>query len=435
MISSSIDRKVGIRMNQDNPTSRFCSFQWTDSIVHLESAQIHFCCKTPPIQVTDGDLKSHGSKVFFNHPQTLQIRQALASGDRPAACNYCWKLEDQGLAHNRQKSSPIGQIFPQGIPTLKTKKINLIEIVLSNKCQMNCIYCNSRSSSRWQSLLAGKTPFLDSEVEAHMKCNSAMESETNESFKALFFDSLEENLESVNEINFIGGEPLIQEEFYQILRRVSDLAKVKRKPMTVRIVTNLSITPEKYRQFVSRLDTSSDLISLILSPSIDCIGDKIEYIRSGLNWNWFNSNLLYSIQSEQFKVIEFINTMSCLSLFGLNDFIHYYSEIKHTHNEQSFSFVLSQVQFPSYLRPQNLGSNFLPMIDQCLGSCEHYNDIKELGQIKTALKSLSKNIKNNDFKVFSEQHRDQFINWLDFYETTTHRRFQQDFPEFARELL
>ena len=38
-------------------------------------------------------------KLLHNTPREKEQRRQMQCGERPAGCNYCWKIEDMGAEH------------------------------------------------------------------------------------------------------------------------------------------------------------------------------------------------------------------------------------------------------------------------------------------------------------------------------------------------
>ena len=95
-------------------------------------------------------------------------------------------------------------------------KVNMIywDIRFSNLCNLSCRYCGTYFSSNWyddQVALFGKPN--------HPKVTYAGSSKTDA------YDQLINYLPMVEQVYFAGGEPLIMEEHYKILKALIDIGK------------------------------------------------------------------------------------------------------------------------------------------------------------------------------------------------------------------
>ena len=122
------------------------------------------------------------------------------------------------------------------------------------------------------------------------------------------------------EVYFAGGEPLRMEEHYSFLDSL--LAK-NQTDLHLRYNTNLSTLTLKGK---SALDYWKKFKKITLAVSIDAIGEKAAYIRSGLKWNKFLENIeLIKEQCPHIK-IQIAPTVSNLSILSLCDLHQFFVE-------------------------------------------------------------------------------------------------------------
>ena len=75
---------------------------------------------------------------------TQSVIDQMEKGQRPDACSLCWEKEDLGLPSNRIGANNTFRRY------LKQKKFTLkmLDIRLSNKCNLMCRMCSGKFSNR-----------------------------------------------------------------------------------------------------------------------------------------------------------------------------------------------------------------------------------------------------------------------------------------------
>ena len=75
------------------------------------------------------------------------------------------------------------------------------------------------------------------------------------------------------------------------------------------------------------LDTNK-LKSLMLFVSVDAVGERAEYIRTGLDWNRFSDNVKTFLSETKNTELSFINTFNFFSITSLKDFLKFVLELR-----------------------------------------------------------------------------------------------------------
>jgi sulfatase maturation enzyme AslB (radical SAM superfamily) len=87
-----------------------------------------------------------------------------------------------------------------------------------------------------------------------------------------------EQFDHVEQFYFAGGEPLIMEEHYRILKELD-----KRKMYHVRLIYNTNFTRLKFKD-MDVLELWNKFDSVSIGASLDAEGDRAEYMRKGTVW-------------------------------------------------------------------------------------------------------------------------------------------------------
>jgi len=142
---------------------------------------------------------------------------------------------------------------------------------------------------------------------------------------------LEEELQAavdedvIEEIYWVGGEPLMWERHWTIMDQLKD--SKRKKEITIRYNTNLSrVDYKKYNLF----DMLEGFKAMNICASIDGAGAIGEYIRTGIKWDEWLENFKRGIYlNEQYgdDAMVFDVTLTTPGLFGLKDLFDVVTEL------------------------------------------------------------------------------------------------------------
>lgn len=302
-----------INPNVHDMTNSMCFKTWNDLIISLPNRTVKWCCKTQMAPELDNELKfdletleEQGLDFFINHPILKQRKYDLSGGTRSQDCIGCWKSEDISgesvrTTYNSQyqpmwkRRFEMSQNHPKKSIQFHQEMqqqdlFNFIEIELTNKCNMACVYCWEGLSSRWQKEVGRYHPDTDD----------------------LIFDKVIEllkeywhsNLKHHPTVNFslLGGEPFFSNHMFKFIEEyIVEINDTKKdfKEVKVTVTTNLNFPKAKFDQFLKLVERTPN-ITYNMQLSGEAVGKRSEYIRWGLNWdNWMSNVDAFFINSKK----------------------------------------------------------------------------------------------------------------------------------------
>jgi len=153
------------------------------------------------------------------------------------------------------------------------------------------------------------------------------------------------NEKRIEEIYWVGGEPLMWDIHWDIMKQLVDSGQSK--DVIVRYNTNLSRTSFKGTNLY---DLLPHFKGVQICASIDGIGDIVEYVRHGIKWEqWFENFQSGLFLNKQFGDygISFDLTVTSPGLFSMKEMIDITSKLDvHTLIKTTFSFDSSIVMSP-----------------------------------------------------------------------------------------
>jgi hypothetical protein len=266
-------------------TATACQLKWDWSTIYLTYGTSASCHRTTHIPI---ELDTFN---FHNTPQKIQDRERMLQGLWPEqGCEYCRNIEEAGGASDRITNLDFWSFDQpkelQDNPTATSVTPKLLEIYFNNTCNLKCTYCGPHFSSLWNDELArfgDKTFTVDSNFESNkQKC----------------FEWLTNNIQELHQLNVLGGEPLYQEEFDQLL---DVLDHVPAPNLTLTFFSNLAVAQEKLVKKIDRIEqliTKGHIKKLIITASLDCWGPEAEFARFPLNLKTWEKNFNYILNKD-----------------------------------------------------------------------------------------------------------------------------------------
>jgi organic radical activating enzyme len=231
--------------------------------------KIRTCCAGQDL----GSITENTVDEIFSSENYQNIKDTLAQQKIPDYCKLCQKNEENvpgsSQANYFKKFSSDG-----------TRKLKQIDLRWSNTCNLSCRYCNTKDSSSWQKLK-----------------NIPLTTVNREYYQSIF-DEVTRNIDYIEEVSLIGGEPLMLKQNEQLLAMLPDKTEIS-------VISNLSIRLENNK--IYNLLKQKSMVEWNIS--FDNIGDQFEYVRHGANWEILNKNLTMLKQD--------FNRIAILAVYGI----------------------------------------------------------------------------------------------------------------------
>lgn len=351
----------------DIKSESFCAAKWYNATIWLGSGQTTSCHHPLPHAIDKEMIKINPSAIH-NTPQKKEERRMMQAGERPAGCDYCWKIEDM---YKDPKYAGVDVPEPISDRVYKTviyddkdlddayklgwyQDVNLqtLEIAFDRTCQFACSYCNPAFSSTWVKDIRNNGPYnnLVSDGRNHFthEHTSSQLYKLNEvnPYVEAFFKWWETDLHrTLKELRITGGEPLMSGYTWKLI----DWFKENRGKSATRLAINSNLGFEQDK--LERLLDATEGIELDLYTSNESIGRHAIYIRDGLDWNQWCSNVSYLLDSGKLRGLHVMCTINALCLLSLTEFLWMIVKLKRVYGKDSINFSLNILRFPSFQSP------------------------------------------------------------------------------------
>ena len=338
-------------------------------------------------QYNPGTLKDH-----WNSDYMKGIRKDLLAGNEIPQCQVCnGKLLNISIYRDYFNKTlfpnKIEEAFEKTDETGYTKMVPIsFDYRVRNLCNFKCRMCGDQLSSSWESERRqmgdydreGNTDFW-----AQKKNKPAIENFQRDVAEAELWEAVKNG--TIEEIYWVGGEPLMWEIHWEIMQYLidNDLAK----NVWIRYNTNFSRTTYKHWDLKDMLPHFK---TVQICASIDGTGDIVEYVRHGIKWkSWIKNFKDYIFLNKQYGDygIAFDLTITTPGLFSLKELFDLAVELDvNTLIKTTFAFDSTIIMCPQVL-PRVLYNEVLDdIIDyikpKLIGNEKHSNWIECLEDLK-----------------------------------------------------
>jgi hypothetical protein len=431
----------------DIKSQSFCAAKWYNATIWLGSGQTTSCHHPLPHAIDVEAIKTNPSAIH-NTPRKKEERAMMQRGERPSGCEYCWKIED--IADQEDASDEIISdrvyktvIYEDGdldeaFNTRPEQDVNLqtLEIAFDRTCQFACSYCNPAFSTTWVKDIrshGGYTNLVSDGrnhfTHEHPSSQLYTINDVNPYVEA-FFKWWESDLhKTLKELRITGGEPLMSGYTWRLI----DWFQTNKGASKTRLAinSNLGFTQDK----LERLLDATEGIELDLYTSNESIGQHAIYIRDGLDWDQWCSNVDYLLASGRLRGLHVMCTINALCLISLSEFLWKIVELKKKYGKDAINFSLNILRFPSFqsplILPKDIKDQTIEKLIRFHTANAHNLHEFEVNQVERLFNylrevdsphsgALSKEILQHDFKNFYEQ-----------YDQRRGKDFRYTFPQLA----
>jgi MoaA/NifB/PqqE/SkfB family radical SAM enzyme len=301
---------------------KFCIAPFKNLVIGT-NGELLPCCDymTKGPDIKDFDLWKTGALKDLQHNMIL--------GKIDQGCHSCIKKEDNQFyqSHRQFLNKKYKNIIEDTINDFTNgimPQLDRVEFRVANYCNLKCRMCGEYASSSISAEYQKNKEKYNS-ISLHMDINKTYrwweEPGVLEKIKNL--------LSTVTDVSLAGGEPLIVEEFIDMLTQVSNSF-------------NLNISTSLYVKNKHILDKIKSLYKIKLYVSLEGIEEHNDYVRSGSEWKVIEENINYVKSSN--VIVHITHVLQHTSIFAIPNLIEFAE-----HNNVGISF--HEVNNNSYPAP------------------------------------------------------------------------------------
>lgn len=345
----------------DLPAS-ICALPWLNLSLDVDGSS-RPCCKfahasaDSPYQLDN--LRDASLEQVWNGGAMQQLRRDFRAGVRPDECRACWDEEAAGLRSFRQTYlDDRGIVSRPDYDDLTPAQPVAFDLKLSNTCNLKCRICGPVASSAWLSEeIAHGRP--GSEVTEHLRANKSYFQSNKLTQVPGNRELLLEWAEHVEHVEMTGGEPMLSRENRDVIELLVEHGRPEQ--VTLLLTTNATIIDDRI------LDNLHRFRSVVISLSIDDIGERLEYERGPLEWDQVRTNIERYAQLSSPSCQVFTNCS--VSIFNVWHLPEYLDWMRTTYGDGRILPNLNVVHYPRYFSVQVMPASLADEVRDRLRRC------------------------------------------------------------------
>jgi len=342
----------------------FCVLPWIHMHVWANGNTYPCCLSTYEYKVGNTNEKSF--KELWNSEKMCTMRKNMLDDKPTEGCKKCYDIEENnGVSMRMNTNKSFSHHIERKELTNRDGSVDdvfmsYMDIRFSNICNFKCRSCGPEFSSLWYDDAIAQGRWSSKESKIFRVKDTITE----------LWDDMNQWIDTVEQIYFAGGEPLIMDEHYKILEHLIEIGRTD-----INISYNTNLSKLKYK--------SKDVIELwkkfehiTVGASLDDSGERAEVMRSGTIWKDIISNRKRII--EEVPHVKFRLTPT-VSVFNVQHCIDFFDEWIYNNLVDPSMISINILTHPDFLSAQILPKH-----------------IRELTQNKIREFLKRHNMKNND---------------------------------------
>ena len=340
----------------DSKSKSFCGAKWYNDTTWLGSGTTASCHHPPAHQIPLVEIQDNPSAIH-NTKHKKEMRRMMQNGERPSECEYCWKMEDmkKDAVSDRTFKSIIysDEQLQQAYEADANDNTNLktFEIAFDRTCNLACSYCNASFSTTWAKDIKknGEYTNLVSDGAGAFKQDGSWtqpyKNDEDNPYIQAFWKWWESGLaDSLEELRVTGGEPLMSGNTWKLF----DWFNAQDTDMRFAINSNLIAKDDIIDKLIQK---TQGMKHFDLYTSCEATGAQAEYIRDGLDYEQWLTNIKRMLTEGNCNNINIMMTINSLCLFSITDFLDEVYKLKELTQSRTPTVSLNLLRFPSFQSP------------------------------------------------------------------------------------
>ena len=306
-------------------SSSFCLAKWKQVTLHLQLGQTHSCHHPVAHKIPIEEIAVDPSALHNTNFKKQQRKQML-TGTRPDECDYCWNVEDSSpdAISDRIYKSYDAWAQPyfdevKSLPWDHNVNPSYLEVSFSNVCNFKCSYCSPQISSMWmeeaETYGAYPTSGRFNDI-TWMKQSGQMpipHNQTNPYVEA-FWKWWPSVYPELKHFRITGGEPLLSKDTFKVLDYIIENPNPE---IDLSVNSNLCVPPQLFEKFLEKIKIicgEKKVKKFKVFTSCDTYGAQAEYIRDGLNYDLWLTNLRRVLKEVPNCTMTIMSTYNVMSI-------------------------------------------------------------------------------------------------------------------------
>ncbi len=340
----------------------------------LTDGQLPLCCVSE--QVGSGvNLNSQTLGDHWNSDHMKGVRRKMLTGERVNECRRCYEEEGNGYRshrvienkawQNKLGESVINDLIQRVDVDGNTEQgIIAVDLRLGNTCNLQCVMCQPRESSKWKGAGAKFLGELrNSSLKSEWRYKNDIKVEQFEWYRnERFWDNLKSFLPTLRELIIGGGEPMLIKEHLRFIRDCAESGEAGH--IHLRYHTNMTVFPEEMIPYWEKFERVE------FFSSIDGMDDVGHYVRYPAQWSVVEKNIRKIDELGDNIWLRLLYSVNALNILHLPDFLRWVRDQKFKKQiqfETIQSFVHpGLVHWPEYLNVKVLPKEYKEQVQEAM---------------------------------------------------------------------
>ena len=411
-------------------TKTFCILPWIHAAT-LTDGNVQLCC------VSGGgsgvNLNEQTLADYWNSEYVKDARRRMLAGQEVKACQRCYREETHGYKSHRLVENEVWQkrCGEEAIKQLISKTapdgtldaaVQYIDLRLGNTCNMQCVMCQPRESSRWLAA-ARKISELcqDKKLKTEWRLWSMVDGSRFEWYRnEASWSNLKTFLPHVKEIIIAGGEPFLIKEQFEFVKACCEMGEANH--IRLRYHTNGTVFTEEMVPYWEQFERVHFFVSL------DGIGEVANYVRYPTNWEQIQDNIRHFDGLGENTTTNFHFTTHALNIYRIPEVLDW-ADNSGLRNRKRFRDIqeyvcMSLVHDPAYQNIRVLPGDYKQVITDRIGE---YIETRMAGQPADKLLAILSFMNSED----DSKRMPSLVEYTKMLDISRDTDFFQTFPELA----
>lgn len=352
----SLEDLKNVKRMLDERSSAHCLAKWYQVTLNLHNGRSASCCLQPSKPLNLKAIHQDIAEIHNGEAHVLE-RVALRQGQKIDECSACWNVEKEGRYSERHfKSADSWAIGKMAESQEDPRNISptYVEVSFSSQCQLRCSYCNPETSSSIAKEIEQSGAYPDRFTQMGIIDRSkrgvlpvSEQSEATNPYVDAFWHWIPTVYKDLKVLRVTGGEPFLSEDTFKFI----DYVKNNPNPlMAIEFNSNLSFPSAVFQRFENAFSQipRDNYKSTTLYVSLDCWGERAEYIRFGMRIKEIEKNIERLLSKFPQMRLTITSTISVLGIQTFDELLSKVIELKKKWGHSRISLTAYPLVFPPF---------------------------------------------------------------------------------------
>jgi organic radical activating enzyme len=238
--------------------------------------------------------------------------------------------------------------------------LRTVELSFDRSCNFACSYCNPSYSTTWGRDIDTNGPyqkFKTLTAGAYQQNGSWADPDNkfidDNPYVTAFLEWWPDLSKDLQTLRITGGEPSTSHNFWKFLDQIKGQSYPN---LNLSINSNLGVKDELIDKLIQTTH-ELDIQSYDIYTSCESYGAHAEYLRDGLIYPKWRSNVVRIIEEGNIRQIVIMMTVTGLSLMSMTEFMDDMLELKRKYGPNKPTMDLNFLRWPGFMSPLNLPDN------------------------------------------------------------------------------